>query len=178
MKALHRHQIHVVERQFAQFGDLRLDEERRTRRVETRREVIERHLHDVLPHLFGIVRIVRERLCVGDHDEYALEFARVLQFDAAAQRSDVMPQMEPARGAVAGKNDFSHSVFQRSCFVYVWRSVCGPVLLSGSGRSRRSGRPVVVVSLLLRLSDGPGRGFAAASRWIHRTNIRKSARAA
>ena len=108
LQALYRDEVHIVERQFAQFGNLRLDEKRRFVRVETDRKVVEGDFDDVLAHFFGVVGVVGQRLRVGDHDEDAFELARLLQFDAAAQRTHVVSQMKPARRTVAGKNDFSH----------------------------------------------------------------------
>ena len=115
LQTLHGHQVHVVERQLAQFGDLRLDEERRLCGVEAHREVVQRDFDDVLTHLFRIVGVVGERLRVGDHDEYLVEFSRVLQFDAAAQRTYEMTQMKAARGTVAGEDDFCH-IFRENTF--------------------------------------------------------------
>ena len=109
LQPLHGDQIHVVERQLAQLRHLRLDEERRLLGIEAARKVIERHFDDVLPHLLRIVGIVRQRLCVGDHDEDPLEFARVLQLHATAQRAYVMAQMEPTGGSVARQYDFFHN---------------------------------------------------------------------
>ena len=115
LQTLHGDQVHVVERQFAQFRHLRLDEERRFRGVETHREVVQRHFDDILTHLFRVVGIVGERLRIGDHNEYFVELARVLQLDAAAERTHEVAQMEPARGTVAGKDDFCH-IFRESTF--------------------------------------------------------------
>ena len=115
LQTLHGDQVHVVERQFAQFRHLRLDEERRFRGVETHREVVQRHFDDILTHLFRVVGIVGERLRIGDHNEYFVELARVLQLDAAAERTHEVAQVEPARGTVAGKDDFCH-IFRESTF--------------------------------------------------------------
>ena len=108
LQALHRNEVHVVERQFAQLGNLRLYEKGRFRRVEAARKVVERNFQHVAAHLFGVVRVVGECLRIRDHDEYALEPARILQFDAAAQRTDVMSEVELSGGAVARQDDFSH----------------------------------------------------------------------
>ena len=75
---------------------------------EAAREVVERHLDDVLAHLFGVVGVVGERLRVGNHDEDALVFARILQLDAAAQRAYVVSQVKFSGGAVPREYDFSH----------------------------------------------------------------------
>ena len=103
LQTLYRNQIHVVESQFAQLRHLRLYEDRRTLGVDAARKVVERDLDDVLAHLVRIVGVVRERLCVGDHDEYLLVESRLLQLDASRQRSDEVSQMKFARRAVARK---------------------------------------------------------------------------
>ena len=108
LQALHRDEVHVVEGQLAQFGNLRLDEKGRFCGVETDGEVVQSHLDDVLAHLFGVVGVVGECLCVGDHDEDPVEFSGVLEFHAAPERADEVSEVQPARGAVAGEYDFSH----------------------------------------------------------------------
>ena len=104
----HGDQVHVVEGQLAQLGNLRLDEDGGALGVEAAREVVERHLDDVLAHLFRVVGVVGERLRVGNHDEDALVFARILQLDAAAQRAYVVSQVKFSGGAVPREYDFSH----------------------------------------------------------------------
>ena len=104
------HQVHVVESQLAEFRHLRLDEERRLRGIQSAREIVEGDLEDVLPHFFRVVRIIGQRLGVGDHDEYFLEFARILQLHAAAQRTYVMSQVEFAGRTISGEYDFSHQL--------------------------------------------------------------------
>ena len=105
----YRHQVHIVKSQFRKLRNLGLDKQRGHCRVKTAGQIIQRHLNDVLPHLLRIVGIVRQRLCVGDHDEDPLEFARVLQLHATAQRAYVMAQMEPTGGSVARQYDFFHN---------------------------------------------------------------------
>ena len=111
----HGDEVHVVERQFAQFGDLRLDEERRPFGVEAAGQVVERHLDDVLAHLFGVVGVVGERLRVGDHDEDLLELSGVLQLHAAAQRTYIVAEVQFAGRPVSGQDDFSHNSVCRFC---------------------------------------------------------------
>ena len=115
LQALYGDQVHIVERELAELRDLRLDEKGRPLRVEADRKVVECHFNDVLAHLLGVVGVVRQGLRVGYHDEYAFEFARFLQFDAAAQGTDVVSQVEPARRTVAGKNDLSHKTLYIFC---------------------------------------------------------------
>ena len=81
--------------------------------IKTSREVVEGHLDDVLTNLLGIVGVVREGLCVGNHHENLVELARVLQFHTAAERAYVVADMQSARGAVASQYDFffAHGVY-------------------------------------------------------------------
>ena len=80
--------------------------------VEAAGQIVEGHLDDVLAHLLGVVDVVGQGLCVGDEDEHLLVVGGLLQFDAAAQRPDVMTDMEAAGGAVAGEYYlfFAHGV--------------------------------------------------------------------
>ena len=101
LQTRHRHKIHIVEGKLAQLRNLTLDKYRRLGGIQTAREVIERHLHDVAAYLLRIVGIVGQRLRVGYHDEYLVKFARVLQLDPLAQRPYVVAQMKPSGGSVA-----------------------------------------------------------------------------
>ena len=76
--------------------------------VDTAGQVIQRHLHDVVAHLLGMVEVVGEGLCVGDHEEQLLESAAVLQHDAVAQGADVVADVETSGGTVAGEDDLTH----------------------------------------------------------------------
>ena len=118
LEPLHGDQIHVIERQFAQLRNLRLHEKRGALGIEPRGEVVQSHFDDVLPHLLGIVGVVGEGLGIGDHDEDLLEFAGVLQLDAAAQRPHVMAQVETTRRTVAGKDYFAHRFILFSTLIF------------------------------------------------------------
>ena len=190
LQALYRDEVHIVERQLAQFGNLRLDEKRRFVRVETDRKVVEGDFDDVLAHLFGVVGVVGQRLRVGDHDEDAFEFARLLQFDAAAQRTYVVSQMKPARRTVAGKNDFSHKTINPPLDEFKLSMASGQLQRCGIRQARitASSMPVphrnpAETPFLPVVSASRGTETAvkisAGSRFfgILWTNIRKSARA-
>ena len=71
---------------------------------------IESDLAHISSDLLRIVRIVRERLRVSDHDVDVVEFTGVLQLDTLTQGADVVADMKAAGRAVAGKNDFSHMI--------------------------------------------------------------------
>ena len=101
MQTRYRNEIHIVEREFAQFGYLRLDEDGRFRRVDAARKVVERDLDYVLTNLFGVVGVVGQCLRVSYHDENLLELARILQLHTASQRADEVSQMEASRRTVA-----------------------------------------------------------------------------
>jgi hypothetical protein len=85
LQAAHGHQVHVVEGQLAEFRYLGLDEDGALRRVQSASQVVQCHLDDVLAHLFWILHIVRQRLCVGDEDEGLVVQAGVLQFHSSSQ---------------------------------------------------------------------------------------------
>ena len=99
-------EVHEVEGELAEFGNLALDEEGGLLWVETYGEIVEGHLDDVLAHLVGVVYIVGEGLSVGLEDEDFVVEAGVLEFNAAAQGAYVVPDMEGTCGAVAGEDDF------------------------------------------------------------------------
>ncbi len=84
LHARNRNEIHVVERQFGQFGDMSLHKDGRLRRVETYRQIIERHLDNVLAHFLGVVGIIGKGLSIGNHDKNLIEIAGVLQLNTSA----------------------------------------------------------------------------------------------
>ena len=108
LEPLHGHEIHIIERKLGKLADLRLYEKRRLLRVETRRHIVQRDLDYVLPDLFGVVGIVRQRLGVGDHYIDLVVFSAVLEFHPAAQGTHIVSDMEPTRRTVAGKDNLSH----------------------------------------------------------------------
>ncbi len=71
----HRHQVHIIERQFTQLRHLSLHEERALLRVKTDGKIVKRHLYHILTHLLRIVGIIGQRLRVSDEDENLVEFA-------------------------------------------------------------------------------------------------------
>ena len=58
LQAWHCDQIHIIESQFAQFGNLRLDKDGGLHRVQTDSHIIKRHLNHILTHLLGIFYII------------------------------------------------------------------------------------------------------------------------
>ena len=102
--------FHIVESQLAQLRYLRLDEERATLRVESAGQVIQGYLYHVLAHLFGCLHVVGQSLGIGYEHEHLLVVARVLQFYAATQRAHIVPDVQTARGTVAGEDNlfFTH----------------------------------------------------------------------
>ena len=85
LQAAHGHQVHIVEGQFAEFRYLGLDEDGTLRRVQSASQVVQCHLDDVLAHLFRVLHIVRQCLCVSDEDENLVIQAGVLQFYSSSQ---------------------------------------------------------------------------------------------
>lgn len=104
----HGDQIQVEEGQLRQLRHLRLNKQVGFRRIQPAGEVIQGHLQNVFPDFVGMVGIVGEGLRVGDHDVDPVKFAGILQLHPAAQRADIVAQMQPPGGAVASQNDFFH----------------------------------------------------------------------
>ena len=75
----HSHQVHVVKGQFRQFRDLGLDKQGGLLRVQAAGEIIQGHLDDVLSHLLRVVRIVRQCLGIGYHDEDIVKISGFLK---------------------------------------------------------------------------------------------------
>lgn len=128
LNAGNRDQIHIVERQLGQLGNSGLNKDCRLRGVNAAREIVERHLHNVAPHLFGVLGIVGQRLRVRNHDEDFVEFARVLKFYTLLERPDVMPDMESSCRSVPCKNHLFHFIFYP--FSFSCCSCCLRFLLS------------------------------------------------
>ena len=93
--------IHEIEREFAEFGYLALDEQRGLRRVEACCKVVEGDLDDVLAHLLGVVNVVCKCLRVSLEDKYLIVKAGVLEFYATPEGTDIVTDMEFAGRAVA-----------------------------------------------------------------------------
>lgn len=106
LQSRHCHEIHVVECQFTQLSNLRLDENGAPGRVESAGQVVESHLYDIVPYLARIVRIVGKRLCIGDHYEYPVEFSGILQLHPSFQGTHIVSEMQPSRRPVSRKYDF------------------------------------------------------------------------
>ena len=106
LEAADADEVHEVEGELAEFGNLALDEEGALLRVEAYGEVVECHFDDVLTDLVRVVDIVGEGLSVGLEDEDLVVETGVLQFDAATERANVVADVEGACGAVAGEDDF------------------------------------------------------------------------
>ena len=102
LKPGHGHQVHVIGRHLKELGNHGLDEHGGHRRIQTGGKIIQRHLHDVLTHLLRLLRVVRQRLRIRNHNKNIIIFAGVLQFDSAAKGTDIMAHMKTARGAVSG----------------------------------------------------------------------------
>lgn len=106
LEAADADEVHEVEGELAEFGNLALDEEGALLRVEAYGEVVECHFDDVLTDLVGVVDIIGEGLSIGLEDEDLVVETGVLQFDAATERANVVADVEGACGAVAGEDDF------------------------------------------------------------------------
>ena len=122
LQTWYRHQIHIVERQFAKFRNLRLDKQRRFLRIQTARKIVQRNLNDILAHFLRIVGIIRQRLRIRDHDENLVVLAGVLELHPALQRTDIVADMQSSGGPISSQYNLFHYSFPFACFVFFgWR---------------------------------------------------------
>ena len=114
----HGHKVHIVEREFAEFGDLRLDEHRGFYRIKAAGEIVEGDFDDVLAHLFGMLGVVCQRLRIRDHDENLVVLAGVLELHPALQRTDIVADMQSSGGPISSQYNLFHYSFPFACFVF------------------------------------------------------------
>ena len=89
----------------------------RLRRIDSDRKVVERHLHNIVAHLCGIVGVVRQCLCVRNHNKNLIKRPRILKFHSPLQRTHIMSHMQLAGRTVACQNNlFCHCHFP--CQIY------------------------------------------------------------
>lgn len=74
--------------------------------VDAAGQIIQRHLQDVLAHLFRVVGVIGQGLCIGDHNVDLIVLAGVLQAHPLLQGTDIVAHMQAAGGTVACQNDF------------------------------------------------------------------------
>ena len=110
LQAAHGDEVHIVEAQLSQFRHHGLDENMGLGGVDAAGQIIQRHLQDVLAHLFRVVGVIGQGLCIGDHNVNLIVLAGVLQAHPLLQGTDIMAHMQAAGGTVAGQNDFFHDV--------------------------------------------------------------------
>ena len=110
LQAAHGDEVHVIEAQLGELGHHGLDENVGLGRVDAAGQVVQRHLQDVLAHLLGVIGVVGQSLCIGDHDVNFVVLAGVLQAHALFQGADVVAHMQAAGRTVAGQNNFFHGV--------------------------------------------------------------------
>jgi hypothetical protein len=87
--------------QLGDRGHLALQEDRRLGRVDAGGEVIHRDLHHVVGDGRGLVGAGRESVDVGDDEEAVVV---LLHREAVLDRANVVAQVQPAGGRVAGKD--------------------------------------------------------------------------
>ncbi len=95
-------QVEVIGRELGEGGQGTLQAEGGPGGIQADGQVVGHHLQYVVGHLGRVVAVVGERLQIGDHHELAV---MVLGLDALAQGADVMADVQPAGGAVAGQYD-------------------------------------------------------------------------
>lgn len=116
----HGDQVHIVKGQLGELGHQGLDEDGDFIGVQPAGEVVQRHLDDVLPHLFRVVGVVGESLGVGNHHIHFIVISGVLQLHPPAQGAHIVADMEFSGGAVPGEDNFFHGVnsFLNLCFPF------------------------------------------------------------
>ena len=104
-------EVHIIECQGVQSGQCRLYADSGPGGVNACRKVVKHDIYDVFAYLSGIVGVVGERLVIRDKDVYFIELAGVLELDPSFQRADIVSEVKPPRGTVAGEYNvlFSHS---------------------------------------------------------------------
>ena len=110
LQAAHGDEVHIVEAQLSQFRHHGLDENMGLGGVDAAGQIIQRHLQDVLAHLFRVVGVIGQGLCIGDHNVDLIVLAGVLQAHPLLQGTDIVAHMQAAGGTVAGQNDLFHDV--------------------------------------------------------------------
>ena len=77
-------------------------------RVQACRKIIKRHINYILAYFIRIVRIVSQSLHVSHEYKHAVIVAGILKFHPAAQRSNIVSEMQFSGRTVAGQYNFSH----------------------------------------------------------------------
>lgn len=67
-----------------------------------RSQVVQRHLKDILANLFGVLRVVGQRLRVGNHDVDFIVTIGILQLHPLFERPCIMAYMEAPGRTVPG----------------------------------------------------------------------------
>ena len=101
-------QIHVVYRKFSQGWYLGLNENGGFGWVNAYRQIVQSYLHNVLAYLFRVVCIVRECLCVGNHEINFIKCTGVLQCYTFGKRTYIVANMKASCRAVACENNLFH----------------------------------------------------------------------
>ena len=74
----------------------------------------------ILPDLFRIIRIIRQRLCICDHNKYIIKISRILKLYPTPQRSNIMSHMELSCRTITGKHNLFHILPSPSDFLVLF----------------------------------------------------------
>src|ERR1700730_1561014 len=92
---------------FGKRGQCGLDANCRFPWIDADGKVIKRHFDHVAAHLFGIVNIVSQSLCIGQQNELLM---RVLKGNPVSQGARIVAKVKRTRGAITRENDWSCSL--------------------------------------------------------------------
>src|SRR5262249_26862381 len=99
-------------------GHSGLDDDGARLRVDADGEVVQRDLQNVVADLFGLIRVVRQGLEIGDQEGGVV---RMLERHAGRPRPRAVPKMERSGGSVARQDGSSHDSLQPPAMAAVSR---------------------------------------------------------
>ena len=127
------------------FEYVRLDENRRLRRVNARRQPVDHHIPTVSADALRFVVVRRQRMPVGD-EEKARMF--VLQPNPVFQDTVIVAKMHCTRRAHAGENTIAEQHERQT----KRRTIASPA--ARNGRSRKLSAPLTIKPMMMNSPNG------------------------
>ena len=84
LQARYGDKVHIIECQFAQFRNLRLDKDGTLRRIQSASQIVESYFDNVLTYLFRVFHVICQCLCIGYEHERLVIQSGVLQLHSAS----------------------------------------------------------------------------------------------